>query len=1133
MDQNQKARVLFMRVIRFYKPDYLLMIGAFVFLALAVLCEVLIPLYTGKLIDILGAEYHWADFRSAILFMTLFSFGSSFGAGCRGGLFTCAIGSFIRRVKLQLFGSLVKQEIGFFEVTKTGDITSRLSTDTTLMGQAIARNVNVLLRTLINTIGMLYLMFSLSWKLTLLMLMEMPLTGLLQNIYDTHCQKLFKEVQDSMARANYAAGETMSGIRTVKSFNSEQSESRRYDDRLMDIHNLKSRRGTLRAVYRLVRKLVALGVKVGLLHYGRLFIQHGEMTTGSLFSFILYQGNLGRNIRTLIYMFGDMLNSVGAAGKVFEYLDRKPEVSSEGTLQPEELKGHVYFQKLNFSYPTRTDHNVLKDFSLELKPGQVTALVGISGGGKSTCVSLLQRFYQPQHGQILLDGKPLQDYQHKYLHNKIAVVGQEPVLFSGTVYDNIAYGLQDCSIEIVQEAARKANAHSFICELPKGYYTGTHLSLNGSDKLVRQWLESVVRWGSLHAALLLCEDAKGPVVRRWVLAHCFIGPVYETGRLTLFGNLALARTDMWVVGSVAAGLGCLFWETLVPDSNGEGSGKDQNQKARVLFMRVIRFYKPDYLLMIGGRSVPTGADFRSAIIFMTLFSFGSSFSAGCRGGLFMCAIGSFIRRVKLQLFGSLVKQEIGFFEVTKTGDITSRLSTDTTLMARAVALNVNVLLRTLIKTIGMLYLMFSLSWKLTLLMLMETPLTGLLQNIYDTHYQRLSKEVQDSIARANDAAGETVSGIRTVKSFNAEQSESHRYDDRLMDTHNLKTRRDTVRAVYLLVRRLVEVGVKVAMLHYGRLFIQYGQMTTGNLVSFILYQSDLADNIRTLIYIFGDMLNCVGAAGKVFEYLDRKPQVSTDGTLQPEELKGQVCFQKLNFFYPTRPEHNVLKDFSLELKPGQVTALVGISGGGKSTCVSLLQRFYQPQDGQILLDGQPLQNYQHKYLHSKIAVVGQEPVLFSGTVYDNIAYGLPNCSLERIKEAARKANAHDFICELQNGYDTDVGERGSLLGSSQKQRIAIARALVRQPQVLLLDEITSFLDAKSEQAVQEALANCTNQTLMVIAHRLKTIERADQIVVIDQGTVLEQGTHQELMERKGHYYTLKEKLFTEDNSDLN
>ncbi|MCJ8748012.1 hypothetical protein PDJAM_G00159940 [Pangasius djambal] len=697
----------------------------------------------------------------------------------------------------------------------------------------------------------------------------------------------------------------------------------------------------------------------------------------------------------------------------------------------------------------------------------------------------------------------------------------------------------------------------YVLDLLGTQWRGELRSLDGGADLLRQWTEAVLRC-SLLCSLFYWSDVRGPLMKRWILAHCFLPPVYETGRLTVFGSWPLEKFALWLAGSVAAALGCLFWETLFAESNGESSSRENKQKARVLFMRVIHLYKPDYLFLIGASGflalavvcemfIPlyTGKlidilqteyswnEFLSTIILMTFCSFGSSFSAGCRGGLFMCAIGSFICRVKHQLFSCLLKQEIGFFETIKTGDVTCRLSTDTNLMARAVALNVNVLLRTMIKTLGMLYLMFSLSWKLTVLMLLETPLNGLLQNIYDTHYQRLSKKVQDSIARANDAAGEAVSGIRTVKSFNTKQSEKCRYDERLMDTHNIKAQRDTVRAVYLLVRRLTELGVQVAMLYYGRLFVTYGQMTTGNLVSFVLYQTNLAQNIRTLIYIFGDMLNSVGAAGKVFEYLDRKPEVSTDGTLEPEELKGHVSFQNISFSYPTRPDRNVLEDFSLELKPGKMTALVGISGGGKSTCVSLLQRFYQPQQGQILLDGQPLQNYQHKYLHSKLVAVGQEPVLFFGTIRDNIAYGLPGCSLERIQEAARKANAHEFICQLQKGYDTDVGERGSLLGSSQKQRIAIARALIREPQVILLDEITSSLDPKSEQTVQQALANCPNQTLLVIAHRLKTIEKADQIIVIDQGVIVEQGSHRELMEKEGHYYKLKEKLFTENNCNNN
>uniref|UniRef100_A0A8C1PBJ5 Uncharacterized protein n=1 Tax=Cyprinus carpio TaxID=7962 RepID=A0A8C1PBJ5_CYPCA len=595
--------------------------------------------------------------------------------------------------------------------------------------------------------------------------------------------------------------------------------------------------------------------------------------------------------------------------------------------------------------------------------------------------------------------------------------------------------------------------------------------------LFRQWAESALRCTLLSAGYILYKDAADPLMRRWITVHCFIGSVYETGRSVLFDNYRLDKFNSWLVSTVAAVLACLFWEITLPDTNGESNGKERKQKARVLFIRVIRLYRPDYLLLCGAfvflalavlceMFIPlyTGKvidilgshyqwdNFRSAIILMGLFSLGSSFSAGCRGGLFMCAINSFTCRVKVQLFGSLVRQDIGFFETIKTGDITSRLSTDTTLMGRAVALNVNVLLRTMIKTLGMLYLMLSLSWKLTLLMLMETPLTGLLQNIYDTHYQRLSKEVQDSMAQANETAGEAVSGIRTVKSFRTELGEAHRYDVRLMETHNLKTRRDTVRAVYLLVRRVS---------------------------------------------------------------LDRKSEVSIDGNLQPSALKGHVSFQNLTFSYPRRPDHNVLKNFSLELKPGQMTALVGMSGGGKSTCVSLLERFYKPQQGQILLDRQPLQNYQHKYLHSKIAMVGQEPVLFSGTVQDNIAYGLPGCSMDKVKEAASKANAHAFISKLENGYNTDVGERGNLLSGGEKQRIAIARALIRQPQVLILDEVTSSLDTESEQMVQQALSCCPTQTLLVIAHRLKTIERADQIVVIDSGEVVELGTHQELMDKKG------------------
>nr|AEE65416.1 transporter-associated with antigen processing 2 [Dicentrarchus labrax] len=699
-----------------------------------------------------------------------------------------------------------------------------------------------------------------------------------------------------------------------------------------------------------------------------------------------------------------------------------------------------------------------------------------------------------------------------------------------------------------------------VCvDLSLFYASGCVVTHSVFGHLARLWVSAALRCLALTAVTLLSLGDFKPLLIRLITAHSLLPAVFETGTKALYHEETqcglLADIRCWLMCTGASLAAALFWEITIPDTDDAANGKEKKQKARELFMRVLYLYKPYYHLLLGGlvflslaviceMFIPyyTGRvidilgsqyqpnEFMSALLFMGLFSLGSSVSAGCRGGLLLCAISAYTCRIKVKLFGALTKQEVGFFETIKTGEITSRLSRDTNLMGRTVCLNVNVLLRTFIKTLGMISLMMNLSWKLTFLVLIETPITGLIQNIYDTHYQRLSLAMQDSMALANEAANEAVSGIRVVRSFNTEKQEARRYDDRLMDTHILKTRRATVGAVYLLARRLTGLAMQVFMLYYGRLFIRSGQMTTGNLVSFILYQSDLGDNIRTLTYIFGDMLNSVGAAGKVFEYLDRKPNVSTEGKLQPDQLTGHISFRHLNFAYPACPNKTVLQDFSLELKSGQMTALVGPSGEGKSTCVSLLQRFYEPQDGEILMDSEPLKSYDHRFLHKKIAVVNQEPVLFSGSIRDNIAYGLADCSLDEIQEAARKANAHDFIEQLEKGYDTEVGEGGGQLSKSERQRIAIARALVRQPQVLILDEITSSLDTESENKVQQALASCPNQTLLVIAHRLKTIEKADQIVVVSGGRVQERGTHQELMDRKGSYYKLREKLFTEGNS---
>uniref|UniRef100_A0A3Q2CQV0 Transporter associated with antigen processing, subunit type a n=1 Tax=Cyprinodon variegatus TaxID=28743 RepID=A0A3Q2CQV0_CYPVA len=512
------------------------------------------------------------------------------------------------------------------------------------------------------------------------------------------------------------------------------------------------------------------------------------------------------------------------------------------------------------------------------------------------------------------------------------------------------------------------------------------------------------------------------------------------------------------------------------------------------------------------------SEFLTSLLFMVLYSIGSAVGAGCRGGLLGCAIDSCTRRIKLKLFKVLTKQEIGFFETTKTGEIISRLSKDTTLMGETVGLNVNVLLRTFMKTMGMIFLMMSLSWKLTLLVLMETPITGLIQNIYDTHYQRLSRALQDSMAHATDAVNEVVFSIRLVRSFRTEQHETSRYEKHLKEIHTLKTQRDTVRAVYFSVNGFLRNFFSFYQFFNIKPNLYYLTIHTIT-VHFFKQKICFAIILQTLAFVFGDMMNSVVAAGKVFEYMDRKPLVNTDGKLKPDQLKGKISYCNLSFAYPSNLGKSVLQDFNLELKPGQVTALVGPSGEGKSTCVSLLQRLYEKVIFIINICW---------ILLLMIAVVSQEPVLFSGSIRDNITYGLTDCSQERIEEAARKANAHDFIKTLEKGYDTEVGESGGQLSKSERQRIGIARALVRDPKVVILDEITSSLDAESENKV--SIATRMTFTLLVIAHRLKTIEKADQIVVVRGGQVEEKGTHQELMDLQGSYHKLRNELFEDVDS---
>ncbi|XP_026178135.1 ABC-type oligopeptide transporter ABCB9 [Mastacembelus armatus] len=513
--------------------------------------------------------------------------------------------------------------------------------------------------------------------------------------------------------------------------------------------------------------------------------------------------------------------------------------------------------------------------------------------------------------------------------------------------------------------------------------------------------------------------------------------------------------------------------------------------------------------------------FAKPVITVAVLCLISSLAVGVRGGVFTLTFARLNLRLRNHLFQTLMRQEIGFFDANHTGDIISRLSADTTQVSDLISQNVNIFLRSTIKATGFFIFMFGMSWKLTMVTIMGFPFIGLVSKLYGKYYKKLAKEVQTTLAEANKVAEETISAMRTVRSFANECGETESYYTKLLVMFQLNKKQALAYACYMWSSCISELALEVAILYFGGHLVVTSQMTTGALISFFIYMLELGECLESIASVYTGLMQGVGAAEKVFEYMDRKPKHPADGTEAPDTCSGLVEFKNITFAYPTRPEIDILKDVSFTLRPGEVTALVGPSGSGKSSCVSLLENFYLPQQGHVLLDGKPVHIYQHNYLHSKVALVGQEPVLFARTVEENITYGLTDVPMDAVVEAATKANAHDFITILPKGYNTNVGEKGTQLSGGQKQRVAIARALIRNPRVLILDEATSALDAESEHIVQQALNNIMQEhTVLIIAHRLSTVEKADNIIVIDRGRVAEQGSHSQLMASGGLYYKL-------------
>ncbi|WP_341226424.1 ABC transporter transmembrane domain-containing protein [uncultured Arcticibacterium sp.] len=468
--------------------------------------------------------------------------------------------------------------------------------------------------------------------------------------------------------------------------------------------------------------------------------------------------------------------------------------------------------------------------------------------------------------------------------------------------------------------------------------------------------------------------------------------------------------------------------------------------------------------------------------------------------------------VRRKVFNKLISLPINFYEKNRVGDLISRITSDVSSFQSILSVTLAELFRQVVTLIVGIAIILYISWKLTLFMLLTFPIVVVAAFVFGRYIRVFSRKVQEKLADSNAMVSETLQSISVVKGFTNEKVESEKYDESMSDVVALSIKSAIFRGGFISFSIVGLFGGIMLVVWYGGGLVFQNEIQLADLMSFLFYTAFIGASVNGLGDIYSQIQSSVGASERILEILDESSEVDLNKNRNTVKIKGAIEYKNVAFAYPSRTDLPVFKDFSLSIKPGEKIALVGQSGAGKSTVVQLLLRFYDINSGDILIDGKSIKEQDVTNLRQNMAIVPQEVILFGGTIKENINYGRLDATEEEINEAAKKANALEFIDRFPEGLDTIVGERGVKLSGGQRQRIAIARAILKDPAILLLDEATSALDSESENLVQEALDELMkNRTTIIIAHRLGTVKNVDQIYVLNEGTVAEQGTHEDLI----------------------
>ncbi|XP_057417279.1 ABC transporter B family member 21-like isoform X2 [Lotus japonicus] len=1066
------------------------------------------------------------------------------------------------------------------------------------------------------------------WLLTLVLLSALPLLVLSGSLMSIAFAKMASRGQAAYSEAAATVERTVGSIRTVASFTGENQAIAQYNQSLTNAYRTGVQEGLatglgLGSVRLFVHCTYAMAVWFG----GKMVLEKGYTggeAMGAFFAMLTGSLSLGQAFPILTASAAGQV----AAYKMFETITRQPDIDvydSTGR-QLDDISGDIELREVCFSYPSRPNEVIFNGFSISISSGTTAALVGQSGSGKTTVVSLIERFYDPQAGEVLIDGINLKVFQLKWIRQKIGLVSQEPILFTCSIKENIAYGKDGATDEEIRAAAELANAANFIHKFPHGLETmvgvhGTQLSggqkqriaiarailrdprillldeatsaLDAeSERAVQETLDRIMinrttiivahRLSTIRNADIIAVIHQGKVVEKGTHAELTNdpdGPYSQLIRLQEIkreseqhGENDMDRQENFVDSTRESSQRISFPRSLSRESSGIGNSSHHSSRiyndipttlfpsatsdppSDVPILRLAYLNMPEIPMLLLGTvaAAANGAilpavgllvsimidtffepadELRKdskfwALIFVAL-SVASFLFYPLRTYFFAVSGSKLIRRVRLMCFEKIIHMEAGWFDKDEnsSGELGARLSTDAVSIRTLVGDALGLLVQDISTAITALVIAFEANWQLSLIILVLLPLLLLNGYLQIRSMQGFSTDAKKLYEEASQIANDAVGNIRTVSAFCAEEKVMELYQKKCVGPFQTGIRQGLVSGTGFGLSLFLLFSVYACSFYAGAQLVENGKATISEVFRVFFSLTMAAVALSQSSFMAPGVSKAKSSAASIFAILDQKSKIdpSDESGMTFQDVKGEIEFHHVTFKYPTRPNVHIFRDLSLRIHSGQTVALVGESGSGKSTVISLLQRFYDPDSGQITLDGTEIQKLQLKWFRQQMGLVSQEPVLFNDTIRANIAYGKGGdaATEAEIIAAAELANAHKFISSLQQGYDTVVGERGIQLSGGQKQRVAIARAIVKSPKILLLDEATSALDAESEKVVQDALDRVrVDRTTIVVAHRLSTIKGADSIAVVKNGIIVEKGKHETLLNKGGTYASL-------------